>query len=61
MISVKRPLEEITALHTGQPLEKVSKDTERAYFPERGGAGECFCASEPVGRGHGRAAGRGCG
>ena len=32
VISVKRRLEEIIAFHTGQPLEKVSKDTERDYF-----------------------------
>ncbi len=32
VISVKRRLEEIIALHTGQPLEKVSKDMERDYF-----------------------------
>jgi ATP-dependent Clp protease protease subunit len=32
VISVKRRLEEIIAHHTGQPLEKVSKDMERDYF-----------------------------
>jgi ATP-dependent Clp protease, protease subunit len=32
VISVKRRLEEVIALHTGQPLEKVSKDMERDYF-----------------------------
>ncbi len=32
VISVKRRLEEIIALHTGQPLEKISKDMERDYF-----------------------------
>jgi ATP-dependent Clp protease protease subunit len=32
VISVKRRLEEIIAHHTGQPLEKVAKDTERDYF-----------------------------
>jgi ATP-dependent Clp protease, protease subunit len=32
VISVKRRLEEILALHTGQPLEKVSQDMERDYF-----------------------------
>ena len=32
VISVKRRLEEIITLHTGQPLEKVSKDMERDYF-----------------------------
>jgi ATP-dependent Clp protease, protease subunit len=32
VISVKRRLEELFALHTGQPLEKVSADMERDYF-----------------------------
>ncbi len=32
VINIKRRLEEITAFHTGQPLEKVSKDMERDYF-----------------------------
>jgi ATP-dependent Clp protease, protease subunit len=32
IISVKRSLEEILAKHTGQPLERVSKDMERDYF-----------------------------
>jgi ATP-dependent Clp protease, protease subunit len=32
VISVKRRLEEIIGLHSGQPLEKVSKDMERDYF-----------------------------
>ena len=32
VISIKRRLEEIIALHSGQPLEKVSKDMERDYF-----------------------------
>jgi ATP-dependent Clp protease protease subunit len=31
-IALKRWMEEITAQHTGQPLEKVSKDMERDYF-----------------------------
>src|SRR5512133_3120393 len=31
-IAVKRRMEEIIAHHTGQPLEKVSKDMERDYF-----------------------------
>jgi ATP-dependent Clp protease, protease subunit len=31
-IALKRRLEEIIALHTGQPLETVSKDMERDYF-----------------------------
>ena len=32
VISVKRRLEEIIAEHTGQPLERISKDMERDYF-----------------------------
>jgi ATP-dependent Clp protease protease subunit len=32
VISLKRRLEEIIANHTGQPMEKVSKDMERDYF-----------------------------
>ena len=32
VINIKRRLEEITAEHTGQELEKVSKDMERDYF-----------------------------
>ena len=32
VINIKRRLEEITAMHTGQPLDKVSKDMERDYF-----------------------------
>ena len=31
-IAVKRRMEEIIAQHSGQPLEKVSKDMERDYF-----------------------------
>ena len=31
-IAIKRRLEEITAFHTGQQLDKVSKDMERDYF-----------------------------
>jgi ATP-dependent Clp protease protease subunit len=31
-IATKRRLEEIIAQHTGQDLEKVSKDMERDYF-----------------------------
>jgi ATP-dependent Clp protease protease subunit len=31
-IALKRRMEEIIAQHTGQPLERVSKDTERDYF-----------------------------
>ena len=32
VIALKRRLEEIIALHTGQPLETVSNDMERDYF-----------------------------
>jgi ATP-dependent Clp protease protease subunit len=32
VLNVKRRLEEILAGHTGQPLERVSKDMERDYF-----------------------------
>jgi ATP-dependent Clp protease protease subunit len=32
VITIKRRREEITAEHTGQPLERVSKDMERDYF-----------------------------
>src|SRR5919198_3412164 len=32
IIDVRRRLDEILAKHTGQDLEKVSKDTERDYF-----------------------------
>jgi ATP-dependent Clp protease, protease subunit len=32
VINIKRRLEEITAQHTGQDLEKVSRDMERDYF-----------------------------
>ncbi len=32
IIDVRRRLDEILAKHTGQPLEKVAKDTERDYF-----------------------------
>jgi ATP-dependent Clp protease protease subunit len=31
-ISLKRRLDEIIAHHSGQPLERVSKDMERDYF-----------------------------
>jgi ATP-dependent Clp protease protease subunit len=31
-IALKRRMEEIIAEHSGQPLEKVSKDMERDYF-----------------------------
>jgi ATP-dependent Clp protease, protease subunit len=39
IINVKRRLEDILAKHTGQPLERVSEDTERDYFmtPEEAG------------------------
>ena len=32
VINIKRRLEEIIAYHSGQPLDKVSKDMERDYF-----------------------------
>jgi ATP-dependent Clp protease, protease subunit len=32
VISLKRRLEEIISSHSGQPMEKVSKDMERDYF-----------------------------
>ncbi len=32
VINIKRRLEEIMAQHTGQPLDKVSKDMDRDYF-----------------------------
>jgi ATP-dependent Clp protease protease subunit len=32
VLGVKRRLEEITAKHTAQPLEKVARDMERDYF-----------------------------
>jgi ATP-dependent Clp protease protease subunit len=32
IIDVRRRLDEIIAHHTGQPFEKVTKDTERDYF-----------------------------
>jgi ATP-dependent Clp protease protease subunit len=32
MIALKGRMEELIAQHTGQPLEKVSKDMERDYF-----------------------------
>jgi ATP-dependent Clp protease protease subunit len=32
LIALKRRMEEIVARHTGQPLEKVSRDMERDYF-----------------------------
>ena len=35
IIDVRRRLDEIIAKHTGQPFEKVTKDTERDYFMSR--------------------------
>jgi ATP-dependent Clp protease protease subunit len=32
IIDVRRRLDEIIAQHTGQPFDKVTKDTERDYF-----------------------------
>ena len=32
VISIKRLMEEIMAKHTGQPLEKVTKDMDRDYY-----------------------------
>src|SRR4029077_5843986 len=32
IIDMRRRLDEIIALHTGQPIEKVRQDTERDYF-----------------------------
>jgi ATP-dependent Clp protease protease subunit len=32
IIDIRRKLDEIIAKHTGQPLEKVSHDTDRDYF-----------------------------
>jgi ATP-dependent Clp protease, protease subunit len=32
IIDIRQRLDEIIAKHTGQPLEKVAKDTERDYF-----------------------------
>ena len=32
IIDVRRRLDEIISKHTGQPLDKVAKDTERDYF-----------------------------
>jgi len=40
VISLKRRLEEIIAHHTGQPMEKVSKDMERDYFMDPNEAAE---------------------
>ncbi len=38
IIDVRQRLDEIIAKHTGQPLEKVAKDTERDYFMSAGEA-----------------------
>jgi len=37
-LRLKRTLDEILAKHTGQPIERISKDTDRDYFmsPEEG-------------------------
>jgi ATP-dependent Clp protease protease subunit len=32
IIDVRKRLDEIIAKHTGQPMDKVAKDTERDYF-----------------------------
>jgi len=32
VIQVRQTLDEILSKHTGQPVEKVSKDTDRDYF-----------------------------
>jgi ATP-dependent Clp protease protease subunit len=32
IIDVRKRLDEIISKHTGQPLDKVAKDTERDYF-----------------------------
>jgi ATP-dependent Clp protease protease subunit len=32
IIKVKRKLNELMAHHTGQPLERIEKDTDRDYF-----------------------------
>jgi ATP-dependent Clp protease, protease subunit len=32
IIDIRKRLDEIIAKHTGQPLEKVTQDTERDYF-----------------------------
>ena len=39
-ISLKRRLEEIIALHTNQPVDKVSKDMERDYYMTAEEAGQ---------------------
>ena len=31
-LRLKRTLDEILARHTGQPIERISKDTDRDYF-----------------------------
>jgi ATP-dependent Clp protease protease subunit len=32
VINLKRRLEEILSTHSGQPLEKIQKDTDRDFF-----------------------------
>jgi ATP-dependent Clp protease protease subunit len=40
IIDIRKRLDEIIAKHTGQPLDKVAKDTERDYFMSAGEAVE---------------------
>ena len=40
IIDVRQRLDEIISKHTGQPLDKVAKDTERDYFMSAGEAKE---------------------
>jgi len=40
IIDMRRRLDQIIADHTGQPLEKVARDTERDYFMSSGEAKE---------------------
>ena len=40
IINLKRRLEEILAKHTGQPLDKITKDTDRDYFMSSAEAAE---------------------
>ena len=48
--ALKRRLEEIIAQHSGQPLEKVSKDMERDYFMSAEEAFEYGCGSQKLAR-----------
>lgn len=32
ILRIKRELNELLALHTGQPVEKIEKDTDRDFF-----------------------------